>query len=83
MSLWFIHVIFFKFRKFRLYILIGYLLIKSVMSTRYDHPDWLASISFNPLLRETYKKFILCSDHDPDAHFFSSKWTANFIPKYT
>ena len=53
------------------------------MSTRYDHPDWLASISFNPLLRETYKKFILCSDHDPDANFFSSKLTANFIPKYT
>ena len=26
------------------------------MSTRYDHPDWLASIRFNPLLSETYKK---------------------------
>ena len=42
--------------------------MKSFMSTRYDHPDWLASIRFNPLLSETYKKFSLCSKHDPDAY---------------
>ena len=37
---------------------------------RYD-PDRLASLRFNPLLSETYKKFSLCSDHDPDANFLS------------
>ena len=39
-------------------------------SIRY-HPDRLAGLRFNPLLSETYKKFSLCSDHDPDANFFS------------
>ena len=37
---------------------------------RYD-PDRLASLRFNPLLSETYKKFSLCSDHDPGANFLS------------
>ena len=37
---------------------------------RYD-PDRLASLRFNPLLSETYKKFSLCSHHDPDANFFT------------
>ena len=37
---------------------------------RYD-PDRLAGLRFNPLLSETYKKFSLCSDHDPDANFLS------------
>ena len=37
---------------------------------RYDS-DRLASLSFNPLLSETYKKFSLCSHHDPNANFFS------------
>ena len=32
---------------------------------RYD-PDRLASLRFNPLLSETYKKFSLCSHHDPE-----------------
>ena len=35
-------------------------------SIRYDPDRW-----FNPLLSETYKKFSLCSDHDPGANFFS------------
>ena len=39
-------------------------------SVRYD-PDRLAGLRFNPLLSETYKKFSLCSDQDPDANFFS------------
>ena len=39
-------------------------------SIRYD-PDRLASLRFNPLLSETYKKFSLCSHHDPDANFFT------------
>ena len=42
-------------------------------SMRYD-PDRLAGLRFNPLLSQTYssiKKFSLCSDHDPDANFFS------------
>ena len=37
---------------------------------RYD-PDRLASLRFNPLLSETYKKFSLSSHHDPDANFFT------------
>ena len=37
---------------------------------RYD-PDRLATLRFNPLLSGTYKKFSLCSDHDPDANFLS------------
>ena len=37
---------------------------------RYD-PDRLASLRFNPLLSETYKKFSLCSHHDPNANFFT------------
>ena len=37
---------------------------------RYD-PDRLASLRFNPLLSEAYKKFSLCSHHDPDANFFT------------
>ena len=37
---------------------------------RYD-PDRLASLRFNPLLSETYKKFSLCSHNDPGANFFS------------
>ena len=39
-------------------------------SISYD-PDRLAGLRFNPLLSETYKKFSLCSDHDPVANFFS------------
>ena len=39
-------------------------------SIRYD-PDRLAGLRFNPLLSETYKKFSLFSDDDPDANFFS------------
>ena len=37
---------------------------------RHD-PDRLASLRFNPLLSETYKKFSLSSHHDPDANFFT------------
>ncbi|CAH3034759.1 unnamed protein product, partial [Porites lobata] len=37
---------------------------------RYD-PIRLASLRFNPLLSETYKKFSLSSHHDPDANFFT------------
>ena len=39
-------------------------------SIRYDL-DRLAGLKFNPSLSETYKKFSLCSDHDPDPIFFS------------
>ena len=38
-------------------------------SIRYDD-DRLAGLRFNPFLSETYEKFSLCSDHDPDANFF-------------
>ena len=37
---------------------------------RYD-PDRLASLRFNPLLSETYKKFSLSRHHDPDANFLT------------
>ena len=44
--------------------------VKWICTLVYD-PDRLAGLRFNPLLAETYKKFSLCSDHDPDAIFFS------------
>ena len=53
-------------------IVITYLLASTSLNgpIRYD-PDRLASLPFNPLLSETYKKFSLCGHFDPDANFFS------------